>query len=64
MLAAINGPDPTSASSIDFGFEYDADIDLTKLTVGYSPAWFEQIGFGPGSMVPVGKAHLNAIRLW
>ena len=42
VLAAINGYDPSSASSIDFGFTYDASLDLRKLRVGYSPEWFEQ----------------------
>jgi Asp-tRNA(Asn)/Glu-tRNA(Gln) amidotransferase A subunit family amidase len=45
VLAAINGYDPTSASSIDMGFAYDAALDLTKLRVGYSPGWFNRISY-------------------
>src|SRR3546814_1422043 len=30
VLAVINGPDPTSIGSVDFGFAYDAGIDLRK----------------------------------
>ena len=45
VLAAINGYDPTSASSIDMGFTYDAELDLTKLRVGYSPRWFNRISY-------------------
>jgi len=45
VLAAINGYDPTSASSIDMGFAYDAALDLTKLRVGYSPQWFNRISY-------------------
>lgn len=45
VLAAINGYDPSSASSIDTGFTYDATLDLTSLRVGYSPEWFKQISF-------------------
>lgn len=45
VLAAINGYDPTSASSIDMGFAYDGAIDLTKLRVGYSPQWFNRISY-------------------
>ncbi|MFZ1904760.1 MAG: amidase [Steroidobacteraceae bacterium] len=45
VLAAINGYDPTSASSIDMGFTYDATLDLTKLRVGYSPEWFDRISY-------------------
>jgi Asp-tRNA(Asn)/Glu-tRNA(Gln) amidotransferase A subunit family amidase len=48
VLAAINGHDPTSASSIDMGFDYDASLDLTRLRVGYSPKWFEKIS-GPNA---------------
>ncbi len=45
VLAAINGYDPTSASSIEMGFAYDAALDLTKLRVGYSPQWFNRISY-------------------
>jgi|HubBroStandDraft_4_1064222.scaffolds.fasta_scaffold01028_3 Asp-tRNA(Asn)/Glu-tRNA(Gln) amidotransferase A subunit family amidase len=45
VLAAINGYDPTSASSIDMGFAYDATLDLSKLRVGYSPHWFDRISY-------------------
>jgi Asp-tRNA(Asn)/Glu-tRNA(Gln) amidotransferase A subunit family amidase len=45
VLAAISGYDPTSASSIDTGFAYDAALDLTKLRVGYSPQWFNRISY-------------------
>jgi len=48
VLAAINGYDPTSASSIDMGFDYDASLDLTRLRVGYSPHWFDKIS-GPNA---------------
>jgi Asp-tRNA(Asn)/Glu-tRNA(Gln) amidotransferase A subunit family amidase len=45
VLAAINGYDPTSASSIDMGFAYDAAVDLKKLRVGYSPEWFKRSSY-------------------
>jgi Asp-tRNA(Asn)/Glu-tRNA(Gln) amidotransferase A subunit family amidase len=45
VLAAINGYDPSSASSIDIGFTYDASFDLRTLRVGYSPEWFKRISF-------------------
>lgn len=45
VLTAINGYDPTSASSIEMGFAYDAALDLTKLRVGYSPQWFNRISY-------------------
>lgn len=45
VLAAINGYDPTSASSIEMGFDYDATLDLSRLRVGYSPEWFQRISF-------------------
>jgi Asp-tRNA(Asn)/Glu-tRNA(Gln) amidotransferase A subunit family amidase len=45
VLAAINGYDPTSASSIDMGFAYDAAVDLKSLRVGYSPQWFKRSAY-------------------
>lgn len=62
VLAAINGPDSTSATSIDMGFRYRAGIDLRGITVGTTPKWFGQIGFGPGASVPVSEAHHQALR--
>jgi Asp-tRNA(Asn)/Glu-tRNA(Gln) amidotransferase A subunit family amidase len=62
VLAAINGPDRTSPTSIDMGFDYRAAIPLGRIAVGYSPRWFEQIGFGPGSSVPVSPAHHGALE--
>lgn len=62
VLAAINGADPTSATSIDMGFAYDSEIDLRRIRVGYSPSWFESIGFGPDA-VPVSAAHREALRV-
>ena len=60
VLAVLNGPDPSSASSVDVGFEYDAHCDL-RLKVGYSPAWFKEIGYAPGTGVPASKAHLDVL---
>ena len=45
ILAVINGADPSSASSVNMGFAYDGSLDPASLRVGYSPQWFEQIGF-------------------
>jgi Asp-tRNA(Asn)/Glu-tRNA(Gln) amidotransferase A subunit family amidase len=61
VLAAINRPDPTSATSVNMGFAYDAAIDVRTLKVGYSPAWFERVGFGPGADVPASEAHHRAL---
>jgi Asp-tRNA(Asn)/Glu-tRNA(Gln) amidotransferase A subunit family amidase len=61
VLAAINRPDPTSATSVNMGFTYDASIDVRKLKVGYSPTWFERVGFGPGADVPASEAHHHAL---
>ena len=62
VLAAINGPDATSATSVDMGFDYQAAIDLRRVKVGISPKWFEQVGFGPGASVPASEAHHAARR--
>ena len=61
VLAAINGPDPTSACSLDMGFDYDARPDPGTIRVGYSEDWFGEVGFGPGASTPVGNAHRDAL---
>lgn len=61
VLAAIHGPDPTSATSVDMGFAYDATIDLRRIVVGVDPAWFREVGFGPGASVPASEAHHGAL---
>lgn len=61
VLAAIHGPDPASATALPNGFSYDAGLDLRGLRVGYSPAWFERVGFGPQASVPAGAAHRDAL---
>src|SRR5690606_1104646 len=45
VLAEINGYDPSSACSIDMGFDYDASLDPSQLRIGYSSDWFGQAGF-------------------
>lgn len=62
VLAAIHGPDPTSATSIDMGFSYDAAVDLRRIVVGVAPSWFQQVGFGPGASVPTSAAHHGALE--
>ena len=42
VLAAINGADAGDPASLDHGFAYEADIDLSGLKLGYDPAWFEE----------------------
>jgi Asp-tRNA(Asn)/Glu-tRNA(Gln) amidotransferase A subunit family amidase len=37
VLAALNGEDPDDPASISFGFEYDGNLDLGKLVIGYDP---------------------------
>jgi len=62
VLAAINGPDPTSASSIDMGFAYDGTAGVRGIRVGYSRGWFKDVGFGPGATVPASQAHHRALE--
>ena len=62
VLAAINGPDSTSATSIDMGFEYDSRLDLGALRVGYSEDWFREVGSLPGATTPVSTAHREALE--
>ncbi len=40
VLSAINGADDQDPSSRNHGFEYDGELDLRKLRVGYAPEWF------------------------
>ncbi len=41
VLAAINGFDADDPSSARMGFGFDGRVDLSSLTVGYVPAWFD-----------------------
>ncbi len=41
VLAALNGFDASDPSSIDMGFSYDGRQDISDLTIGYDPTWFE-----------------------
>ncbi len=61
VLAVINGPDAGSASSVDMGFAYDAQLDVTALRVGYSQHWFEQIGFDDQHTASGTSAELKAL---
>ena len=40
-MLVLNGFDVDDASSIDMGFSYDGRRDISDLTVGYDPSWFE-----------------------
>jgi Asp-tRNA(Asn)/Glu-tRNA(Gln) amidotransferase A subunit family amidase len=62
VLAVINGPDASSASSVDMGFAYDAQLDVTALRVGYSQHWFEQIGFDDQHTASGTSAELKALE--
>ena len=66
VLAAINGPDAHSATSIDMGFDYDAELDLSQLRIGYSPRWWQYEGFWTDSYlagaVPVSDAQKQAFE--
>ena len=42
VLAAINGYDADDPGTARYGFTYDSGVDLSAMTVGYVPAWFEQ----------------------
>ena len=41
VLSVLNRFDVADASSIDKGFSYDGRGEISDLTVGYDPAWFE-----------------------
>lgn len=69
VLSVINGPDPTSVGSVDFGFTYDANIDLGRIKVGYSREWFRATGYGSrdggghnlSGMMPASPGHLAGL---
>ncbi|MEO0399991.1 MAG: amidase [Pseudomonadota bacterium] len=41
VLSALNGYDADDPAAARMGFTYDGGVDLSSLTVGYVPAWFE-----------------------
>lgn len=41
VLEAINGFDAADAGSLQHGFNYDGNVRLEDLTVGYDPRWFD-----------------------
>ncbi len=42
VLEVINGPDGKDRSLVDAGFNYDPDLEVTDLRVGYVAAFFEE----------------------
>jgi Asp-tRNA(Asn)/Glu-tRNA(Gln) amidotransferase A subunit family amidase len=42
VLAAMNGYDADDPSTARIGFTYDSTVDISGMTVGYVPAWFEE----------------------
>ncbi len=42
VLAAMNGYDADDPSTARIGFTYDSAVDVSGMTVGYVPAWFEE----------------------
>ncbi|MGY8985785.1 MAG: amidase [Sphingomonadales bacterium] len=40
VLSAINGQDDRDPSSMSHGFNYDGNMDIKSLRVGYNQAWF------------------------
>ena len=42
VLEVINGPDGKDRSLVDAGFNYDPNLDVTDLRVGYIAAFFEE----------------------
>lgn len=41
VLGALNGFDANDPSSLDMGFSYDGRQDISDLTIGFDPRWFE-----------------------
>ncbi len=42
VLSAINGYDADDPSTARVGFTYDSGVDVSGMTVGYVPSWFEK----------------------
>ncbi len=42
VLSAINGYDADDPSTARVGLTYDSSVDVSGMTVGYVPAWFEE----------------------
>ena len=47
VLSVLNGFDGADNGSIEMGFDYDGNQDLSGITVGYDPKWFEGQGAIP-----------------
>lgn len=41
VLSELNGYDADDPATARIGFEYDAGLDISGMTVGYVPAWFK-----------------------
>lgn len=41
VLSVLNGYDAADAGSLDAGFAYDGGVDVSRMTVGYVPEWFD-----------------------
>ena len=41
VLRAINGPDPADAASVPSKLAFDSGADMSRLRVGYIPAWMQ-----------------------
>ena len=55
IMAVINGYDAGDVSSIGHGFNYNTRQNLSGLTLGYDPAWFEAADAGQKAALAAAK---------
>lgn len=56
VMSVINGYDVGDASSLPSGFNYNHRQNLSGLTLGYDPAWFENADTGQKAALEAAKA--------
>jgi Asp-tRNA(Asn)/Glu-tRNA(Gln) amidotransferase A subunit family amidase len=57
VLQAISGPDPGDVASVPSKLAFDANADITRLRVGYIPAWMKE-----APATDVDRAALETVR--
>lgn len=56
IMQLLNGYDVKDPSSLEMGFHYDSGKNLSDLTLGYDPAWFENADDGQKAALEAAKA--------
>ena len=66
VLDAISGPDPADVASVPSKLAFDSGADITRLRVGYIPAWMKQApatDVDRAALETVKKLGMNAVEI-